>query len=118
MPLPMPNAVPEPGYYYHYKHDAEGSVDNYAYYVVGVGFHTEDDPREGEAHFLIYQPLYPAAVYTASTELGLPCFDARPLSMWMESVEYKGQTLPRFSKITDPAVLSQLEAKRAEMYGV
>jgi hypothetical protein len=118
MPLPMPRAVPELGFYYHYKHDPAGAVENYAYEVVGVGFHTEDDVRPGEAHFLIYRPLYSAAVFTASHELNIPCYDARPLEMWMENVEYKGETTPRFKKITDQEVIAKLEAKRAEMYGV
>lgn len=51
--LKIPKKVPEVGFYYHYKHDPTGSVNNYAYEVVGVGFHTEDDAREGEEHFLI-----------------------------------------------------------------
>lgn len=116
MALPIPKRVPEPGFYYHYKHDPNGPVNNYAYQVMGVGFHTEDDPRPGEAHFLVYRPLYEASVYKASKELGIPCFDNRPLEMWMENVEKGGQTIPRFQKITDPAIIEQLEQVREEMY--
>jgi 8-oxo-dGTP pyrophosphatase MutT (NUDIX family) len=47
MPLPMPQRVLEMGFYYHYKHDPEGPVNNYAYEVISVGFHTEDDCRPG-----------------------------------------------------------------------
>ena len=112
----MPKRVPEPGFYYHYKHDPGGAVNNYAYEVVGVGFHTEDDARPGEEHFLVYRPLYEASVYKASKELGIPCFDARPLEMWMEEVIKEGKTFPRFQKITDPAVIEQLEKIRSEMY--
>ncbi len=117
MTLPMPERVPEKGLYYHYKHDPEKSINNYAYEVLGVGFHTEDDARIGEEHFLVYRPLYEAAVYIASQKLGIPCFDNRPLTMWMEDVEYKEEIVPRFRKITDPAIVVELERIREKMYG-
>lgn len=116
MPLPMPQRVPEVGFYYHYKHDPAKGLNDHAYEVVGVGFHTEDNVREGEAHFLIYRPLYEQSVYKASKELGLPCFDARPLEMWMEVVIKDGKTFPRFQKITDSFVIKELEKIRSEMY--
>jgi hypothetical protein len=112
----MPRRVPEMGFYYHYKHDPNGSVNNYAYEVVGVGFHTEDDSREGEAHFLIYRPLYEASVYKASKELRIPCFDNRPLEMWMGNVEKDGRTFPRFQRVTEPSVITELEKIRDQMY--
>lgn len=117
MPLPIPKRVPKPGFYYHYKHDPQGAINNYAYEVVGVGFHTEDDTRPGEEHFLIYRPLYEASVYRASQELGIAGFDARPLEMWMSDVEKGGVTIPRFSIITDPSVIARLEQIRHQMYG-
>jgi hypothetical protein len=116
MSLPMPQRVPEPGFYYHYKHDPNGPINNYAYEVIGVGFHTEDNARPGEEHFLIYRPLYEASVYKASKELGLPCFDSRPLQMWMEEVEKEGKKFPRFKKITDQLIIKELEQIRKELY--
>lgn len=116
MSLKMPQQVPELGFYYHYKHDPAGTINNYAYEVVSIGFHTEDDARPGEAHFLIYRPLYPAAVYEASKELRIPCHDARPLEMWMENVEKDGKIIPRFQKIIDPAIIAELEKIRDQMY--
>lgn len=116
MSLPIPQQVPEPGFYYHYKHDPNGSVNNYAYEVIGIGFHTEADARPGEEHFLIYRPLYEAVVYKASKELGIPCFDSRPLKMWMGNVEKGGETFPRFKKITDLVVINELERIRSSMY--
>src|SRR3990167_6672451 len=98
MSLPMPKRVPEPGFYYHYKHDPNGLLNNYAYEVLGVGFHTEDDCRQGEEHFVSYRPLYESSVYKASQELGIACFDNRPLEMWMGEVEKDGQSIPRFKK--------------------
>ena len=41
--IPPPSNLPEPGYYYHFKHDPDGPINNYAYYIHGVGHHTEDD---------------------------------------------------------------------------
>ena len=120
MTLPMPKRVPKVGFYYHYKHnpeDATNPVGNYAYEFLSVGFHTEDDARPGEEHFVNYRPLYKdAAVYKASLELGVPCIDNRPLEMWMGDVVVKGETIPRFRLITDPAIIEQLEKIRSEMY--
>jgi hypothetical protein len=116
MSLPMPKAVPEPGFYYHYKHDPSKGINDHAYEVVGVGFHTEEDAREGEAHFLIYRPLYDQNVFHASVQLGIPCFDARPIEMWMEDVTKDGKTFPRFARITDPRVIEELKMIREGMY--
>jgi hypothetical protein len=116
MSLPMPKRVPEPGFYYHYKNNPKGLVNDYAYEVVGVGFHTEDDARPGEEHFLVYRPLYEAAVYKASKELGIPCFDNRPLEMWMENVTKDDKTFPRFQKITDEKIIAALLKIRNDMY--
>jgi len=112
----MPKRVPKMGFYYHYKHDPAGSVENYAYEVVGVGFHTEDNTLPGEEHFVVYRPLYESSVYVCSKELGIPCFDNRPLEMWMEDVTKDGKTFPRFQMITDPAVIAELEKIKERMY--
>lgn len=113
--LKIPKKVPELGFYYHYKHDPTKGLQDHAYEVMGVGFHTENDEN-----FLIYRPLYEQSVYKASKELGIPCFDARPLEMWMEDVTKDGisgpSTFPRFQKITDPALISKLEKIRDDMY--
>ena len=112
----MPKQVPEVGFYYHYKHDPAGLVGDYAYEVLGVGFHTEDDARPGEEHFVVYRPLYESSVYKASKELGVPCFDNRPLEMWMGTVEKDGEIFSRFQKITDIETIKQLELIRDRMY--
>jgi hypothetical protein len=36
--------------------------------------------------------------------------------MFFEPAEWKGQTVPRFTRITDPDVIAQLEAIKARMY--
>lgn len=110
--MKIPTKVPEKGFYYHYKHDPNGAVNNYAYEVIGVGVHTEDDCRPEDANMVVYQPLYEASVYKAGK-----LFDLRPLEMWMEDVTKDGRTFPRFQKITDPGVVAELEAIKRQMYG-
>lgn len=107
----IPKAVPENGFYYHYKHDASGEVNNYAYEVVGVGHHTEDDCRPEDANMVVYRPLYEALVYRMGK-----LFDLRPLEQWMGTVEKEGKSTPRFMRITDPSVLAELSAIRDRMY--
>jgi len=94
-----PDKVPEKGFYYHYKHDPFGPINNYAYEFMGAGCHTEEDTL-----FAVYRPLYEAFVYTNGK-----LFDIRPLTMWMENVTKDGKTFPRFQKIIDPEVVAELE---------
>ncbi len=118
MPIVIPEKVPQAGFYYHYKHDAGGRVENYAYEVLGTGFHT--DPNDGwpsEDHFVVYRPLYKeASVYKASTKLGAPCLDLRPLADWMDVIPKNGGYVRRFARITDPATIAILTEIRDEMY--
>jgi hypothetical protein len=99
--------IPATGFYYHYKHDPQGTVNNYTYEVMGVGHHTEVE----NSFFVVYRPIYEAYVY----KLG-KMFDIRPLEMFMEEVTKDGKTFPRFQKIEDPAVLAELTEIRDEMY--
>lgn len=108
----IPDTVPEKGFYYHYKHDPSGLVNNYAYEFLGVGHHTEDDCRPQDALLAVYRPLYEAFVYKNGK-----MFDVRPLSMFMEEVTKDGKTFPRFARITDVQTIKALEEKRREMYG-
>lgn len=108
---PLPNNIPTPGFYYHYKHDPAGEVNNYAYEVLGIGFHTEDDCRPEDVHLVVYRPLYESSVYKAGKY-----FDVRPLSMFMEAVTKDNRTFPRFTKITNSKVILELEENRDVMY--
>lgn len=107
----LPNAVPELGFYYHYKHDPVGPIDQYAYEVLGVGHHTEDDCRPEDANMVVYRPLYEAFVYRHGK-----LFDLRPLEMFMSTVEKDGETKPRFGKVTDPERIAALSEIRDRMY--
>lgn len=110
--LKLPTKVPQIGFYYHHKHSPEQGIRHHAYEVRGITFHTETGEVCAD-----YRPLYEEApVYQASKQLGLPCADHRPLEMWMEDVTKDGKTFPRFTKITDPKVIVELEKARAEMY--
>ena len=102
--------TPEKGFYYHYKHDVSGSINNYAYEVVGYGMHTEmhDDPQGA---MVIYRPLYEAFVYKQGK-----WFDVRPMHMFIEEVTKEGKTFPRFQKITDLDTIVALAEIRDRMY--
>lgn len=94
------------GFYYHYKHDPLQSVQNYAYEVLGIGRDTET-----EANSVLYRPLY-ASTYFNGTDASV-----RPYEMFTGTVEKDGVQVPRFSLITDKAVLDELTKIRKEMYG-
>ncbi|OGZ69483.1 MAG: hypothetical protein A3D44_03635 [Candidatus Staskawiczbacteria bacterium RIFCSPHIGHO2_02_FULL_42_22] len=110
--MKIPEKVPQKGFYYHYKHNQNGLVNNYAYEVIGVGCHTEDECRPEDANMVVYRPLYETFVYTAGK-----LFDLRPLEMWMGNVSKDGATAPRFTKITDLSVIGKLEEIKKQMYG-
>jgi hypothetical protein len=105
MPLPMPKRVPEPGFYYHYKHDPNGPVNKYAYEVLGT---TKDS--ENDNFGVLYRPLHEKSWF-ASVD-----FIVRPLEVWLEDVKKDGVKFPRFQKISDPTTISELERIRTEMY--
>ena len=104
--------IPEPGFYYHYKHDPHGPLNNYAYRVLGTGEHTEDDCRPEDAFMVVYRPLYKEARAYQDGKL----FDVRPLAMFMEDVIKDGAPVPRFRKITNHEVIAKLEEMEKEMY--
>ncbi len=97
--------TPEKGFYYHYKHDADKDLNNYAYEVIGVGLHTEE-----RTYTVLYRPLY------KNTFLAPADYCARPLDMFMEDVTKDGKTFPRFQKIADPEVIAALAEIRDRMY--
>lgn len=105
--------LPEHGYYYHYKHDPSGAVNNYAYRVTGVIHHTEDDCREIDRFMVVYRPLYEAYVYRLGKGL---LSDGRPLEMFMSTVVKDGVEMPRFRRITDGAVIAELDRIHSAMY--
>jgi len=107
-----PKNRPEPGYYYHYKHDPNGPLNNYAYYIYGVGHHTEDDCRTDDAFMQVYRPLYEGAY--AYRNGGM--FDLRPLYMFYKPAVVNGIEVRRFTRITDSEVIGCLQVIKERMY--
>ncbi len=99
-------AFPQKGFYQHYKHDPQGEPHNYRYEVVGIARHTED-----KTFTVLYRPLYKNDWFAPAD------FQARPLEMFMGSVEKNGATLPRFKKIDDVALVAELQKVRDTLYG-
>ncbi len=107
---------PEKGFYYHYKHDPSGSVENYAYEVLGVGHHTEfkhEDATDLEEGILVvYRPLYESAFVYQHGKI----FDIRPLKMFMEDVENAGVKMKRFTQIKDNILIERLNNQVRKLY--
>ena len=102
----------EKGFYYHYKHDPKVSINNYAYEVLNIAYHTEIHGWE-ESAMVVYRPLSESAgVYKIGKY-----WDTRPLAMFIEYVVKDGKEMKRFTKITDPKIISELEKIRDKMYG-
>ena len=97
--------MPQKGFYQHYKHDPQGEPHNYRYEVVGIARHTED-----KTFTVLYRPLYKNDWFAPAD------FQARPLDMFMESVEKNGAVLPRFKKIEDSTLIIELSRIRDAMY--
>lgn len=115
--LPPKAEWPKPGYYYHYKHDASGSVNNYAYYIDAIGHHTEENCRPEDQYSQIYRPLYKEAyVYEMGEQIDNRVVDKRPLHMFFEPAEVNGKQVQRFTRITDPATIAELRKIKHEMY--
>ena len=110
--IPPPERRPEPDYYYHCKHDPDGPLNNYAYFIYGVGHHTEDDCRSEDAFMQVYRPLYETAYVYRNGGM----FDLRPLYIFYKPAIVDGREVPRFTRITDPDLIAQLQAIKARMY--
>ena len=103
--MDKPNKILEKGFYYHYKHDTAGEVNNYAYEAIGIGLHTEE-----RNYTVIYRPLY------KNTFLDQADYCVRPYDIFMGDVEKDGFFVPRFRKIEDVSVVKKLQAIKTEMY--
>ncbi len=97
--------LPPKGFYYHYKHDPAGPLNNYTYEVVGIGRNTEDKTLT-----VLYRPLYESA-WMPPADL-----QSRPLEMFMGDVAKDGHIMPRFTQITDLELIAKLEKVRDESY--
>lgn len=87
------------GYYYHYKHDPELSVNNFTYKVLGV---SKDTENEGE-YKVIYKPLY------EQDFLGFANFSATALNMFIEEVKLNNKLISRFTQISNQNIITKLQ---------
>lgn len=60
----------------------------------------------------VYRPLYDAAYVYRNSGM----FDLRPLNMFYKPAILNGTEVQRFTKITDPELIAQLQAIKARMY--
>lgn len=97
---------PSLGFYHHYKHDPAQGLTHHAYELLGLARHTED-----ESLLVRYRPLY------VSEHLGEAVEYVRPLELWDVLVHWEGKTVSRFSPITNPDEIAELEDVRKKMYG-
>ena len=73
-----------------YRHYKSTWWTNHTYEVIGIAKHSET-----EENLVIYKPLFDAE----STRLGDAQFAARPLSMWFDTIEREGKSMPRFTLV-------------------
>lgn len=96
--------IPENGFYYHYKYDASKGF-KYLYEVTGIGIHSED-----KSCFVIYRPLYEIE------DLAQPISFVRPIELFVDEMEWNGQIVSHFTKITDPETIAKLEEIKEKIY--
>lgn len=99
--------VPHKGFYYHYKRLPGQSVNKHAYEVLNLCIHMESDEL-----LIAYRPLYGDEENCALRHI----YNVRPISMFMENVEKKGEFVPRFERITDPETIKELVEIRNYLY--
>ena len=103
----------EKGFYYHYKHDSHGEINNYAYEVMGIAHHSEIAGLS-ESAMVMYRPLYNAPIYQAGKH-----WNVRPREMFTEIVTKNDVNKPRFQKITDskvPCITNSYDVKEYFYY--
>ncbi len=88
-----------PGFYYHYKHDANGPVNNYAYEVLGISVN-----RDTKEFDVVYRPLYDDPDLKA---LGAE-FYQKPLEEFTSYTIVDTKDVQRYCRIEDPEVIKQL----------
>jgi hypothetical protein len=87
--------IPQPGQIYtHYKRDPK-IINDHLYEIIGLGKHTET-----QEILVIYKPLYDLQDWLETAH-----FAVRPLTMFLEEVEYQGRVQPRFTLVTDEKIL-------------
>jgi hypothetical protein len=87
-------------FYYHYKHNSELSINNYAYVIIGIALHSET-----EGLLVTYRPLYkPNHIFEYGAD-----FNIRPLDMFLENIDKENYSGPRFNQIIDEEIIKELQ---------
>jgi hypothetical protein len=69
--MSIPAHLPTHRFYYHYKHALGDPIQHYAYEVIGIGLHTEDDTRVRELPTVVrYCKGIPSLTHPWSTLYG------------------------------------------------
>ncbi|MFZ5684282.1 MAG: DUF1653 domain-containing protein [Pseudomonadota bacterium] len=103
---PTKKAGIKKGFYYHYKHRDTHGIDDYAYRVLGLARHSET-----KEPLVLYRPVY------ENTYLAPADVSARPLSMFLETVEVGARRKRRFRPITDRRTIALLSAADRKLHG-
>ncbi len=88
-------------FYYHFKHNMEDVFDH-AYVILDFGFDLEYDKE-----VVFYKPLYELVIDGVKVKTGV-----RSIENFTETITRDGKTFPRFSLVTDPTTISQLQNKK------
>lgn len=97
----------EAGFYTHYKHNPQKDPHDHMYEVVGIVRNTEE-----KNYSVLYRPLYKNDWFAPAM------YQSRPLDIFINDEIVDGIPVKRFTKITDPQLISELKKVREEMYGV
>ncbi len=100
------------GFYYHFKHDRNGPINNCAYEVLGAAINSDFEEDDLGYTGVIYRPLY---VNELLAKEGSSFFRRASADFISEKVN-NGIAVKRFTEISDREVISKLEAIRDEMY--
>lgn len=99
--------LPELGFWRHYKYDPEQGWDHHAYVATHFSLDTDTDLLR-----VAYLPLY---YETSYLRVAKDC--SISLGRWNSMVEWRGESVPRYTRITDPETIEKLRVREQEMYG-
>ncbi len=111
---------PKPGsYYYHAKHDPKGPINVKAYKIITISMDTESED-DSPIIDVIYRAIYESRAYRAGKLSDRRLLTGKnkegKICGFLDPTEIDGQTVPRFTEITDMDVIAQLKEIEAKMY--
>jgi hypothetical protein len=101
----------EPGFYRRYKRKEDDLLGVHIIEVLGINYNTDIEGFEASAQVL-FRPLDRAMpVYQAGKAT-----ETKSYQTFIGTIEWNGNIIPRYEKITDPELTAKLETLRDEMY--